>query len=528
MTDNSVRSSRSAGVMVPLFSCPSTASWGIGEIGDVPRLAAWLAGGGQRILQLLPLNEMAPGQQSPYSATSAMATDPIFITLSALPDFAAIGGEAALAAADADDLVRVRASRQVDYARVRRLKDAAFSASFAHFLAAEWEHDTPRARGLQAYITAEAWWLDDYALFRALHAREDERPWTAWPEPLRNRDAAAVTRARAELWRDVLYRQYLQWVADEQWAEARLAAERVGVRLFGDLPFMVDGDSADVWARQHLFRLDASLGVPPDAFSATGQDWGMPPYRWDAVAADDFTWLRERARRSARMYGGYRVDHLIGFYRTYARPRAGGEPFFSPADEPEQRALGERVLGILRDAGAEIVAEDLGVIPDFVRQSLVRLGVPGFKILRWERQWHADGQPFIDPSDYPACSVAASGTHDTETVAEWWERAPADERRRFAEIPTVRRVSGGAPLGDVFDVVVRDAVIEALFASGSDLLIVPVQDVFGWNDRVNTPATVTPENWTFRLPWPLDRLDAEPEARERQAALARWTTRYAR
>src|SRR6185312_1751449 len=130
--------------------------------------------------------------------------------------------------------------------------------------------------------------------------------------------------------------------------------------LFGDLPFMVDSDSADVWARQADFRLDASVGVPPDAFSATGQDWGMPVYRWDVMAAEDYRWLHERARRNADLYDGYRVDHLVGFYRTYGRPRDGGAPFFTPSDEAHQVALGETVLRIFGDAGAEIIAEDLG------------------------------------------------------------------------------------------------------------------------------------------------------------------------
>src|SRR5207244_6530571 len=126
-------------------------------------------------------------------------------------------------------------------------------------------------------------------------------------------------------------------LAASHWREAR---ERTGgVALFGDLPFMVDGDSADVWARQHQFNLDVTIGAPPDAFSVSGQDWGMPLYRWDVIAAEDFRWLRERARRNADLYDGYRVDHLVGFYRTYGNPKDGTRPVFTPADEPAQLAL---------------------------------------------------------------------------------------------------------------------------------------------------------------------------------------------
>src|SRR5262249_35920053 len=243
--------------------------------------------------------------------------------------------------------------------------------------------------------------------------------------------------------------------------------------LFGELPFMVDGDSADVWARQQQFMLDVSVGAPPDGFSADGQDWGMPVYRWDTIAADDFRWLRERARRGADLYDGYRVVHLVGFYRTYARPRAGGPPFFTPADEREQTALGERVLAIFREAGAEVIAEDLGTVPDFVRTSLARFGVPGFRVFRWERRWHDAGRPFRDPSEYPAVSVAASGTHDTETLAAWWDTAPAADREMIAALPTVRRITAGCRelAARPYDACVRDVLLEALYASGSNLVL---------------------------------------------------------
>jgi len=327
----------------------------------------------------------------------------------------------------------------------------------------------------------------------------------------------------------VLFYQYLQWLADAQWHEARAAATTGGVELFGDLPFTVDLDSADVWARQHQFRLDASAGVPPDAFSATGQDWGMPVYQWDVMAADDFRWLRDRARRSADLFDGYRVDHLVGFYRAYGRPRDGGEPFFTPSTEHEQVALGERILGLFRAPGSDIIAEDLGTVPDAVRASLARLGVPGFCVLRWERFWHTDGQPFRDPSEYPSVSVAASGTHDTEPLVVWWENASEDERRKVSELGTVQRLTHGAGLVNrPYEPAVRDTLLEALFASASDLLLLAVQDVFGWRDRINEPATVTDVNWTFRLPWPCDRLDEVPDARERQTTLRVWAERYGR
>ncbi len=255
----------------------------------------------------------------------------------------------------------------------------------------------------------------------------------------------------------------------------------------------------------------------------------MPLYEWDVMAREDFRWLRERARRSADLFDGYRIDHLVGFFRTYGRNRSTGEAFFSPGDESAQLALGERVLGVFRSAGAEIIAEDLGIVPDFVRASLARLGVPGFRVFRWEREWNVDGRPFRDPAAYPRASVATSGTHDTQPLRVWWAEAPREERAMVSALPTVQRLRPGIDLADAdYATVVRDTLLETLFASGSDLLLLPVQDAFGWSDRINEPATLSNGNWTYRLPWPVDTFDDITEARERQAQLGAWSERYGR
>src|SRR5688572_4154226 len=227
---------RRAGILVPLFSIPSSNSWGIGEIGDIPVFAKWLRAAGQGILQLLPINEMPPGERSPYSALSAMAIDPQFISLGQVEDFIALGGEPRLEPDVRARLDRARAARTVDYETVRELKQAALRRSFARFAETEWNGGTAREAALRQYIKDEAAWLDDYALFRALHARHDERSWLEWPAPLRDRDPAALAQARADLADDILYRQYLQWLAQGQWKAARETAR--GVVLFGDLPFM--------------------------------------------------------------------------------------------------------------------------------------------------------------------------------------------------------------------------------------------------------------------------------------------------
>lgn len=523
-------SSRTSGVLVPLFSIPSSGSWGIGEVSDLVPLAAWLLRAGQSFAQLLPVNEMAPGQKSPYSAISAMAIDPIYIDLRRAADFQAAGGEASLPPLVTGKLREARTAPRIDYASVRLVKEAAFLAAFERFKDAEWRRKTERAAAFHTFVESQRWWLEDYALFRAIHSREGERPWTTWSEPLQRREPAALRQAGAELAEQVLLQKYLQWLAHQAWQDVRKAIHPVG--LFGDLPFMVDLDSADVWANQGLFDLDGSVGVPPDAFSATGQNWGMPAYNWEAMAAADYVWLRQRARRSAALFDGYRIDHLVGFYRTYIFPRDGSEAYFSPAEEEDQLALGEGLMALFAEQGARIIAEDLGTVPDFVRESLAGLGVPGYKVLRWERKWKdkKHGQPFRDVHDYPRESVATSGTHDTEPLAVWWNQADEDERTKLAAIPFIReRLGEGFDVRKApFDDFVRDVLLETLFASGSDLLILPIQDIFGWSDRINLPASVDDDNWTYRLPWFVDRLAEEPDAADRAEALRRWTEQHGR
>lgn len=522
---------RRAGVSIPLFSLATERSWGIGEIGDIVTCAKWLDGAELGVLQLLPINEMPLAETSPYSALSAMAVDPQFISMDQVEDFAEIGGETGLMRSERETLERVRMSPVVDYAAIRPLKEQVLRRCFDRFRAREWASGTRRASAFRAYADDQRWWLDDYALFRALHWSMTGAPWWEWPDPIRARHPQAIDAARLQLEREIAFRTYLQWLAADQWGTAR---EAVGpVVLFGDLPFMVASHSADVWARQEDFRMDASLGVPPDAFSDTGQDWRLPVYRWDVIASDDYAWLRHRARRNADLYDGYRVDHVVGFYRTYFRPLDGGAAGFTPDHEDEQTRLGERVLTLLRDAGAEIVAEDLGVVPDFVRASLARLGVPGFKVLRWERAWKTPGQPFVDPRTFPPASVATSGTHDTEPLATWWMQAQDDERAAVLNVPLLRERLSDDEIarirtGRTLEHPLHEAMLEALYASGSNLVLLPIQDVFGWTDRINQPGTISPANWTWRLPWPVDRLWLEPVALERAQQLRAWAEAWGR
>jgi 4-alpha-glucanotransferase len=517
---------RRAGLMVPLFSLRSANGWGIGEMADLGRFAAWMQRGGFQDLMMLPLGTMTAHDPSPYSGSSTMAIDPIFITVDEIVDFARVGGVHALPPELAQDLAGARAASHVEYARVRRVKAYALGAAFSHFYAHEWAERTARAAELAAYIDRERWWLDDYALFQSLSRMASGARWRDWAAPLRDREPAALIDVRRHLSREILQEQYWQWIAESQWQEARQRARACGVRVWGDLPFVAGGDSADVWSRPQDYLLDVSVGTPPDAFSAEGQDWGMPMYHWHAMAASGYDWIRQRAARMAALFDGIRIDHLVGFFRTFGRPQRG-EPFFNPGDESAQRAQGEAVLEIFRASGAELVAEDLGTVPDFVRASLARLDVPGCKVLRWERLWHNPAVPFIDPAFYPEQSAAMTGTHDTDTLAGWWTSADAGDRAAMLTLPAL------APLGpDGMDapwsVPVRDALLDLAYSARSRVLFLPIQDIFGWDDRINVPGTVADTNWTWCLPWSLDRLDDLPEATERAAAARLLAVRHGR
>ncbi len=503
---------RSAGLVVPLFSLHSGRSAGIGDIGDLEALAPWLREAGLSALQLLPVGTLPAGETSPYSALSAMAIDPLYVSLDQIHDFQALGGEARLPLADQVALRTARSQSRVDYASVRQGKESALRLSFSLFWDVDWLRTTARAGAFAAFVSWEEWWLGDYGLYCALRELHGHRPWREWPPALRDRQPAALEQARYDLEREIRYHQYVQWLADEQWERARTAMG--GVRLFGDFPFMVNADSADVWANQDAFRFDRTIGTPPDAFSATGQDWGLPVYRWDVMERQNDRWLRQRARRMASLYDGYRVDHLVGFYRTYSRALGETIGAFYPEEEAEQEAQGERVLTMLVESGAQVTAEDLGLIPDFVRASLTKLAVPGYKVLRWERAWHAKGQPLIDPSTFSPISVATTSTHDIEPLALWWETL---ERHEQGEMLSVLGLP--ARVDAAFDDGIRDGLLALAYGAGSDLLLLPIQDIFGWRDRVNVPATVTDGNWTWKLPLSVEALGENAAARERAAAM---------
>ena len=508
--------SRLAGVAVPLFSLRGEYDDGNGTIPDLTAFVDWLERWHHRVVQLLPINEASPKEASPYNAISAFAIDPTYISVRQLPDL--LDSAAARTWRESGPVAQRFAAlrrdrhrhRQLAYALKLHLLDLAFQ-QFRSSATAE------RQARFEAFCRTQSWWLEDYALFRALKERFNWASWEQWPAALRRRDAAALRQAAADERRRIHFAQYLQWLASEQWEQVRSHARQRGVLIKGDLPFVCSRDSADVWAHQELFDLSSSAGAPPDAFSESGQAWGLPLYDWAALRRSRFAWWRRRARHARELYDVFRIDHLVGLYRTYGIPMGeGGTPGFVPPNQEDQLAQGRDLLQALLDevrGEAAIVAEDLGVVPAWVRESLAELDIPGYKIFRWER---SDGS-YIDPRRYSPLSLATTGTHDTDTLVEWWNTLAESERS--AVIACLEQNDLTLADDPTLAPELHLALLGRLYEAASVLTVLPIQDLFGWRERINTPGTVNRRNWSYRVPVCTPELDQLAPLRERMEVL---------
>jgi 4-alpha-glucanotransferase len=499
---------RSAGVLIPLFSLRTRESLGRGEILDLAPMIDFAVAMGCTVIQLLPLDETSPIEQSPYSALSVHAIDPMYISMRDL------GGVGRVVLGRARAAVGV--ARIVGRSIVRREKLALLERSYRLTLGAEKGEEGAE---FAAFVASNSYWLDDYALFRALQERFDPS-WEAWPAELARRDPEALAAARRESADAIEMYSYWQFIAHRQWAAMRSHAASRGMRIGGDLAFSPCRDSAEVWANQTDFDLTRSVGAPPDDFNPQGQRWGLPMPDWERMRSGGLKLMRARVRHASSLYDLIRIDHVVGLYRTF---NLGDDPdapgIFTPADEELQRIQGEEIVRIIREeAGAtEIIAEDLGTVPPWVRESLTNLGVPGYKVMQWERvNWGQPDEAFRSPASYPELSVATTGTHDTESLTTWWREQPIGEREKLVRALGIEKQVNPRAMLDESG---RDAILTALYAAPSRLVIMPIQDLFGWTARINRPGTVLESNWTYRLPLTLERLRRSRAIKSRVAKL---------
>lgn len=510
--------------MVPLFSLRSETNFGIGEILDLLPLIDWVADHHLHLLQILPVHETSPMETSPYQALSGFALDPIYLSLLHWNDFkkSDAANRSFSAVSTQEELHRLRDSKDIGYEAIRRLKAPLLEHTFHSFLYGEWKKHTDHAQSLQRFIDEHSDWLNDYALFRLLKEKNDWRYWKEWPTLYRDKNKSEMKKLQIEEQERLLFFKYLQWALSEQWKEVREHAKRKNVLIMGDLPFLVSKDSADVWSHPNSFSDIDSVGAPPDVFNDKGQDWGLPLFNWKVMEKKNFLWWRLRIQHAREHYDLIRLDHVVGFYRVWVIPKEG-KPHFEPAEESEQIKRGKQLLrAIIEEAGTCIpIAEDLGVIPDFVRETLTQFGIAGHKVLRWEKQDNV----YSDPKDYPFISLATTGTHDTSTLLNWWNEISLGERISFLNMMDEGiEIAPENPFSDRL----HQAILERLIRSGSSLVLFPIQDILGLPDQINIPSTVGPHNWRFRLPSPLNDLDRLPPFKEKLAYFTALIDRHQR
>jgi 4-alpha-glucanotransferase len=465
---------RAAGVLLHITSL--SGPHGSGDLGPAAHaFVDFLASAGVRWWQTLPVVPpgIAPGY-SPYSALSAFAGSPWLIS----PELLAQDG-----LLPDDSLKALPSAATADFDRAFPVREAFLRLAHERFSGS----NRNRAK-LNAFREREKFWLDDWALFAALKSVHGEKKWFEWESGIRLRKPASMLEARRELANEIEFHCFVQLQFEKQWTALRARCQRQGIGLLGDLPIFVAADSADVWARRDLFALSADgrpssiSGCPPDFFSKTGQLWRHPQYRWASHQRDNFAWWTARFAGELARFDGVRVDHFLGFHRTWAIPGDAkdgrvGKWLMSPG-----RAL---FAAVKKKVGeAPIIAEDLGVLTPEAAALRDELGLPGMRVLQFG---FGEGTYYL-PHNYVPRSVAYTGTHDNSTARGWFAHASPSEREKALEY------LAGAPRS-----IHRD-MIRAVMASVAQTVIIPMQDVLGLGDeaRMNRPGTEG-KNWRWRL-----------------------------
>ena len=498
--------SRTAGILLHPSSLPGR--FGTGDLGPAARaFVDFLAGAGQSLWQVLPLTPPGYGN-SPYQSPSAFAGNVRLLSPEWLRD------QGLLAAAD---LAEVPAFSEgvVDEGGADALKRALLEKAQATFEAAA---PARERRALADFCAAEAGWLEDYALFAAVKDAHGGRAWTDWEPDIRARRPRALEDWSLRLAREVRRARLGQYLFFRQWAELRAHAHARGVRIMGDIPIFVAHDSADVWAHPEEFSLDAQgrptvqAGVPPDYFSATGQCWGNPLYRWDRMAATGFRWWVERFRSALRLVDLVRVDHFRGFESYWEIP--GDEQ--TAVHGRWVQAPGEALFRKLRQELGEmpIVAENLGLITPEVENLRRAFGLPGMAVLQFAFDPGSEGD-VNRPHNHERDLVVYTGTHDNDTTVGWWNgnggttRAAEERERERAFFREYLATDGREAQWDL---------IRAAYASVARVAVVPLQDVLGLGSeaRMNQPGRAA-GNWGWRF----REGDLAPDLQVRLLRLAR-------
>lgn len=468
---------RCAGILLHPTSLPG--AFGIGELGDEAyRFVDWLARAGQSIWQVLPLGPTGFAD-SPYAAFSAFAGNPLLISLQQLHR------EGLLSDSDLAEYPAFPVER-VDYGEVIPCKMAFLRRAYERWKA---HADDGERYRLQAFHAEQGWWLEDFALFKALKEACGGRAWVEWDKDLVMRKPESLQHARKQLADEVQFHVFLQHCFMSQWLALRRYANERGIRIMGDMPIFVAHDSADVWAHPEMFYLDAQghptfvAGVPPDYFSPTGQRWGNPVYRWQMLRRDGYRWWIERFRWTLRLVDIVRVDHFRGFAAYWRVPASEATAVKGKWVRVPGKSL---FVALKRELGdLPIVAEDLGTItPDVVRLRK-QLRLPGMRVLQFAFDGNPDN-PYL-PYNYEPDTVVYTGTHDNDTLVGWFAGLSEEEKQRIADY-----IGRG-------DIRIHWEMIRLAYASVAQVAIIPLQDWLGLGSeaRMNLPGREE-GNWQWR------------------------------
>lgn len=481
---------RSSGILLHFTSLPG--QFGIGDLGpSAYDFADFLSAAGQKLWQVLPLNPTGYGD-SPYQCFSAFAGNPMLLSLECLRDQGLL---------QTSELAQTPSfpSDMVDYGPVIEFKMAALRRAAQVFLADGSRSDHT---AFDRFCENASPWLNDYALFMACKDAHQGVMWTLWDPAIRMRDALALSNWSKRLAPEINAYKYWQFEFFQQWKQLKAYCQQRGIRFMGDVPIYVAHDSADVWAHPELYYLDDQgrptvvSGVPPDYFSATGQLWGNPIYRWDLLATSGYKWWIERFRASLSLFDMVRLDHFRGFESYWEVPASET----TAINGRWVKAPGEDFLAALQNAfgGLPIVAENLGVITPLVEKLRQQFGLPGMSLLQFAFGTDPQG-PSFRPHNYHRDLVAYTGGHDNDTTVGWWSSSGAGDSTRTPEDVRKEHDFARAYLNFSDDTEIHWAMIRAVMASVADIAIFPLQDVLGLGStaRMNLPGTVS-GNWKWR------------------------------
>ena len=469
---------RASGILLPVFSLPG--EYGIGTFGkEAYKFVDFLKKSKQKYWQVLPLGETGCGN-SPYSSYSTFALNPYFIDLDQLIEEKLLTRKECQACDFGDD------PQDIDYGKL-------YENRFKLLRKAYERANVGEDQEFEAYRRENAWWLDDYALFMAVKDRFDGVAWNEWAEDIRLRWSNAMDYYRRELYYEIEFYSYLQFVFMKQWKKLKNYANINGIEIIGDIPIYVAFDSADAWANPELFQFDsenlptAVAGCPPDGFSADGQLWGNPLYRWDYHRETGFDWWIRRIAYCSELYDVVRIDHFRGFDEYYSIPYGDTTARNGHWEKGPGIALFEAAKNRLGELN--IIAEDLGYITDSVKKLVADSGFPGMKVLEFafDSREKSDYLPYT----YEKNSVVYTGTHDNETIAGWYAGLDKSDLKMCTDYMNIDRIPGKEYHWDF---------IRLAMLSVSDLCVIPIQDYLGLDNcaRINHPSTLG-TNWRWRL-----------------------------